>query len=250
MAADDGVVEAADTSGDVEAVMPDDAGADAGSDAAADWDEAAFADGGPYDGDAAPNDVAPGDVALDDVAPDESGEMAATAGLAEVDAAEEDVTEEAGYAAAAGDDAAADEALEPPEPLEPLDILVAEDNEVNCIVFSQILAGTPWNWAIARDGAEAVDAFKRRRPSLILMDVSMPVMNGLEATAAIRRIEAGTPDHPRTPIIGVTAHALKGDMERCLEAGMDDYLTKPVSPQGLETAIEKWLVTGKRRRRA
>jgi CheY-like chemotaxis protein len=74
------------------------------------------------------------------------------------------------------------------------------------------------------------------------MDVSMPEMNGIQATQAIRELEAATGEH--TPIIGVTAHALKGDMERCLECGMDDYMTKPVSPSRLEAKIAQWLEPG------
>ncbi len=178
--------------------------------------------------------------AMDEAPPEKAGQATAEQATA-AQAAVEPAVELAGKLA--GETIAETSAADPiAEPVgEPVDILVAEDNEVNCIVFSQILAGTDWNWAIVRDGAAAVAAFKERRPALILMDVSMPVMNGLEATAAIRRIEAGLDNTPRTPIIGVTAHALKGDMERCLEAGMDDYLTKPVSPQGLAMAVEKWL---------
>ena len=70
------------------------------------------------------------------------------------------------------------------------------------------------------------------------MDVSMPEMNGLEATAEIRNLESGT--GARVPIIGVTAHALKGDKDRCLAAGMDDYLPKPISPRALLEKIERW----------
>ena len=73
---------------------------------------------------------------------------------------------------------------------------------------------------------------------MILMDVSMPEMNGLQATAAIREAEAARGSH--VPIVGVTAHALKGDRERCLEAGMDDYLPKPISPRALLDKIERW----------
>ena len=77
------------------------------------------------------------------------------------------------------------------------------------------------------------------KPKLILMDVSMPELNGFEATQAIRAAEAATGDH--TPIIGVTAHALKGDSAKCIEAGMDDYLPKPVSPDRLGAKIATWL---------
>jgi CheY-like chemotaxis protein len=133
----------------------------------------------------------------------------------------------------------------------PLDILIAEDNEVNRIVYSQILAGTHWRWALAHDGVEAVEMFRRHRPALVLMDVSMPDLNGLEATGAIRVIEGEVaPAAPRTPIIGVTAHALKGDRRRCLDAGMDDYLTKPVSPKSLIDKIGQWLARAEQARRS
>ncbi len=119
-----------------------------------------------------------------------------------------------------------------------VDILVAEDNEVNRIVFTQILASLPYSYRIVEDGEQAVTAYSQCRPRLMLFDVSMPVMNGLDAARAIRAIEA--PLGKRTPIVAVTAHALKGDMEMCMQAGMDDYLTKPVSPNRLQATIEKW----------
>lgn len=119
-----------------------------------------------------------------------------------------------------------------------LDILVVEDNEVNQLVFKQILSETGLSFAIANNGKEAVESFASSRPGLILMDVSMPEMNGLEATVEIRRMEAEQGGH--VPIIGVTAHALKGDRERCLEAGMDDYLSKPISPRALLEKIDRW----------
>lgn len=72
------------------------------------------------------------------------------------------------------------------------------------------------------------------------MDVSMPEMNGKQATAAIRKYECDN-EMPRTPIVGVTAHALKGDLEACIHAGMDDYLSKPVSPNKLVNKTEQWL---------
>src|SRR5690606_29497658 len=105
----------------------------------------------------------------------------------------------------------------------PLDILVAEDNEVNQLVFSQILDGLGLSYRLASNGRTAVEMHRTLKPKLILMDVSMPEMNGLQATQAIRQAEQGM--GTRTPIIGVTAHALKGDREKCLEAGMDDYLS-------------------------
>ncbi|RIK84515.1 MAG: hybrid sensor histidine kinase/response regulator [Hyphomicrobiales bacterium] len=120
-----------------------------------------------------------------------------------------------------------------------LDVLVAEDNEVNQLVFSQILDGLGVNYRIASNGRIAVELYRTHRPRLILMDVSMPQMNGYEATAAIRLAEDGT--GTRTPIVGVTAHALKGDREKCLDAGMDDYLSKPISPNKLAAKIEAWI---------
>ncbi len=81
--------------------------------------------------------------------------------------------------------------------------------------------------------------YRTLNPRLILMDVSMPELNGYEATRAIRAAEAGK--EVRIPIIGVTAHALKGDREKCIEAGMDDYLSKPISPDRLGAKIGTWL---------
>ncbi|RVD60839.1 response regulator [Mesorhizobium sp. M2D.F.Ca.ET.185.01.1.1] len=124
-------------------------------------------------------------------------------------------------------------------PSGPVDILIAEDNDVNQLVFGQILNGFGLSYRIAGNGRTAVEMYRSLRPRLVLMDVSMPEMNGYEATRAIRAIEAQSGDH--TPIIGVTAHALKGDREKCIEAGMDDYLPKPVSPDRLGAKIGTWL---------
>ncbi|MBZ9988668.1 response regulator [Mesorhizobium sp. BH1-1-5] len=124
-------------------------------------------------------------------------------------------------------------------PSGPIDILIAEDNDVNQLVFGQILNGFGLSYRIAGNGRTAVEMYRSLRPRLVLMDVSMPEMNGYEATRAIRAIEAQNGD--RTPIIGVTAHALKGDREKCIEVGMDDYLPKPVSPDRLGAKIGTWL---------
>ncbi|RWC34094.1 MAG: response regulator [Mesorhizobium sp.] len=121
----------------------------------------------------------------------------------------------------------------------PIDILIAEDNDVNQLVFGQILNGLGLSYRIAGNGRTAVEMYRALRPKLILMDVSMPEMNGYEATRAIRAMETSTDTH--IPIIGVTAHALKGDRDKCIEAGMDDYLPKPVSPDRLGTKIGTWL---------
>jgi PAS domain S-box-containing protein len=120
-----------------------------------------------------------------------------------------------------------------------VDILVAEDNEVNQLVFTQILSSTPYSFQLVGNGRLACEAFRTMNPRMVLMDVSMPEMNGLEASAEIRRMQVAGP--LRTPIVGVTAHALKGDRDRCLEAGMDDYLPKPISPRALLEKIERWI---------
>lgn len=122
-----------------------------------------------------------------------------------------------------------------------VDVLVAEDNEVNQIVFTQILQGTGLSFLVVENGQEAVAAWERHTPRIIMMDVSMPVMNGHQATQTIREREKG--QGHRVPIIGVTAHALESDRELCLDAGMDDYMSKPISPELLEEKIRQWLGT-------
>ncbi len=129
-----------------------------------------------------------------------------------------------------------------------VDILVAEDNEVNQLVFTQILAETGLTFQIVGNGKLALAAWEEMKPAMILMDVSMPEMSGLEATGAIREREAETGRH--TPIVGVTAHALKGDRERCINAGMDDYLSKPISPKALLDKVSAWMGQAEEARRA
>ncbi|MEM7067866.1 MAG: response regulator [Pseudomonadota bacterium] len=121
-----------------------------------------------------------------------------------------------------------------------LDVLLCEDNEVNQIVFTQILDEIGARYKIANNGKEGVEAFLEYSPSMILMDVSMPIMNGHEATREIRKLEAER-NIGHTPIVAVTAHAIKGDSDKCFEAGMDDYLTKPVSPNLLTEKVHKWM---------
>jgi signal transduction histidine kinase/DNA-binding response OmpR family regulator len=131
---------------------------------------------------------------------------------------------------------------------EPL-VLVAEDNPINQIVFQQTLDGLGLAHSLAVNGREAVRMWGEIRPTIVLMDVSMPEMNGLEATQAIREIESSQGLVP-TPIIAVTAHSLKGDEDRCLAAGMDDYLSKPISPEKLGAMIERWLPCDQNRARS
>ena len=122
-------------------------------------------------------------------------------------------------------------------------VLVAEDNLVNQMVFEQILQQKGYNYKIVENGQLAVEEALFSKPAIILMDISMPVLNGQDATRNIRNLtENGTHcDGYRPIIIGVTAHALKGDKELCIDAGMDDYLSKPVSPNALISKIENWI---------
>jgi CheY-like chemotaxis protein/PAS domain-containing protein len=125
-----------------------------------------------------------------------------------------------------------------PKPSGDLQILVAEDNNINQIVFSQILEGLGYRYAIAGCGEEVVRLWKEKRPALVLMDISLPGINGFEAARCIRRAEkAGT----RTPIIGVLPHPFERDRAECIEAGMDDFILKPVSPDILETVFQKYM---------
>jgi len=117
-----------------------------------------------------------------------------------------------------------------------LEILLAEDNSVNQKLAIRLLERFGHQATVAQHGREAVEKFRDGAFDLILMDVQMPEMNGYEATAAIRDIEAGS--DRRIPIIAMTAHAMKGDRERCLEAGMVGYVSKPVEAPALYEAIE------------
>jgi two-component system sensor histidine kinase/response regulator len=117
--------------------------------------------------------------------------------------------------------------------LSQLSVLLAEDNLVNQNVAATLLRRRGHAVRIAGDGVEAVAAASAERFDVILMDVQMPEMDGFEATAAIRAQERGR----KVPIIGLTAHAMPGDRERCLAAGMDGYVAKPLHPQELFSAI-------------
>ncbi len=125
-----------------------------------------------------------------------------------------------------------------------LRILVVEDDSTNRILVTNILKRNGYAIAIARDGLEAVEMFSLDSFDLILMDLQMPNMNGLEATAAIRRLEESSGRH--TPIVALTAHALDGDRERCIEAGMDDYMSKPIHARDLVAKIHAMIARGQR----
>ena len=125
----------------------------------------------------------------------------------------------------------------------PLRVLLAEDNEVNQTLAVRMLEKRGHSVVVAGNGREALAAWEREPFDLILMDIQMPEMDGLEATAAIRAAEqemGAAPTGGRcTPIVALTAHAMKGDRERCLEANMDDYVSKPIRPEVLFETIER-----------
>jgi len=118
-------------------------------------------------------------------------------------------------------------------------ILLAEDNPTNQQVALAILEKLGFGADTVANGREAVQALETVPYDIVLMDVQMPEMDGFEATRAIRSGKTGVLN-PKIPIIAMTAHAMKGDRERCLEAGMDDYISKPIAPQALAEALEKW----------
>src|SRR6185312_10023913 len=118
-------------------------------------------------------------------------------------------------------------------------ILVVEDNRTNQMVAAGMLSMNGCHCEFAGNGREAVEAVQKDRFDLILMDCSMPEMDGYEATAEIRKIEATTGQH--TPIVAMTANTQQGDLEKCLDAGMDDYLAKPITLADLRRKQERWL---------
>jgi signal transduction histidine kinase/DNA-binding response OmpR family regulator len=144
-----------------------------------------------------------------------------------------------------GDEQSAHELNIPAEPVafRPLHILLAEDGLVNQQVACRLLQVRGHRVQTANNGLEALAMLEKHSFDLVLMDVQMPEMDGFEASAAIRRKEKGTDKHQ--PIIAMTAHAMKGDRERCLAAGMDGYLAKPIHANALYEAVEA-ITTGAR----
>ncbi|CAN2050385.1 two-component system, sensor histidine kinase [Candidatus Magnetomoraceae bacterium gMMP-1] len=116
-------------------------------------------------------------------------------------------------------------------------ILLVEDNENNLLVATMLLDEFDMNITIAKNGKEAVQAVESSTFDLVLMDIQMPVMDGYEATAKIR----SNSDFNQLPIIAMTAHAMAGYREKCLKAGMDDYISKPIDPDNLFNCLAKWI---------
>ena len=114
-------------------------------------------------------------------------------------------------------------------------ILIVEDIELNVDLLVQILEEQGYNILIAKDGAQGVVLAQRSKPDLILMDISLPVMDGYEAARIIRR------EYPSLPIFGLSAHAMQGDEEKAKDAGCNEYLTKPVDEELLLIKLEDYL---------
>jgi len=115
-------------------------------------------------------------------------------------------------------------------------ILMAEDNAINQRVGQLMLKKAGFDIDLVADGSEAVEAHRARPYDLILMDCQMPIMDGFEASSLIRKMEGLA----QPVIVAVTANALVGERERCLRAGMDDYLSKPFLAEQLVAVVEKW----------
>jgi len=129
----------------------------------------------------------------------------------------------------------------PPPPAsgahQPVRVLIAEDNRVNQKLIGQLLRERGHRVTVVENGRDAVEEATRTAYDLVLMDLQMPEMDGLEATALIRARERST--HLRVPIVALTAHAMAGDRQRCLDAQMDDYLAKPIKAEELFEVIER-----------
>ncbi len=127
--------------------------------------------------------------------------------------------------------------------LERRHILIVEDNPINQLVTSRFIAKLGCAVDIASNGREALELWQQRPYDLILMDGQMPELDGYQATRQLRQLEQAL-NRKRVPVIALTAHALPGDKERCLDAGMDDYLSKPVHQESLKRTVVRWLQQG------
>jgi two-component system sensor histidine kinase/response regulator len=117
-------------------------------------------------------------------------------------------------------------------------ILIAEDNLINQKVIERMVQKLGYRADLVANGREALDALSQRSYGLVFMDCQMPEMDGFEACREIRSRDLG---NTRIPIVAITANAMKGDRERCMAAGMDDYVSKPFKQDDLRAAIEKWI---------
>lgn len=119
-------------------------------------------------------------------------------------------------------------------------LLLAEDNLLNQQVAVELLQDAGYEVEVAQNGEEAVRMVGEQAYDAVLMDMEMPVMDGITATRRIREDERFT----SLPILAMTANAMAGDRERCLEAGMNDHVAKPIDPEGLLRTVERWVASG------
>lgn len=145
--------------------------------------------------------------------------------------------------AGASEQPADDAASSPPEPAPARGIvLLVEDNRINQTIMKKMIEHLGYIVRIASDGKEAIKLFQTALFDVILMDCQMPVMDGYKASSQIRQIEDESPQNDHIPIIAVTAHAIKGDREKCIASGMDDYISKPFTLEQLGEKLEQWLI--------
>ncbi len=122
-------------------------------------------------------------------------------------------------------------------------LLLVEDDDTSRLLIIKLAMKKGWKITLAENGDDAIDIFRSTRFDAVLMDIQMPVMNGYEVTRVMRRLEEKSKRH--TPIIAVTANAMKTDQEKCLDAGMDDYISKPVNADEFFAVVRKWCSFGK-----
>ena len=120
-------------------------------------------------------------------------------------------------------------------------VLIVDDSEVNQFILMETIKTFGIDAVAVGSGAEAIAALKEEQFDLVVMDIQMPKMSGIEATARIRKLEQATTCKQAIPIIAFSANAMQGDRERFLQAGMDDYLSKPMQVAVLAAVLQKWL---------
>jgi len=123
----------------------------------------------------------------------------------------------------------------------PLKLLIVEDDEIIRMVIEKFSTRKGWKVVLAEDGNVALDAYQKQEFDVIIMDCQMPVLDGYKTTGAIRQLESESGMY--TPIIAMTANAREGFRETCLNAGMDDYLTKPVEISAFYATVERWAIS-------
>ena len=136
--------------------------------------------------------------------------------------------------------------------IEYLEIEDVEDNDINLQVARELLRNLGLKVIVAHNGIEAIDKVSQNRFDLLLMDIQMPEMDGMQATEEIRKWESQKKNGDkiknqksklRIPIVAMTAHAMQGDREKCLDAGMDDYITKPIKREIVFETLDKWVLS-------